>query len=254
MLVRSLILTAVIVSLGATSARAQELQLGPNEGMNGSSEAAMHARGTYAGVRAGGDQTPAISAPAKPGTTPAVITWPGFQMQPDGSSRVFLQSTAPLATQAAMANDRLLVVDLGDAGIAGPNNRRPLYTSYFNTPVTRVEIKRTKKRVTLELTLRAPVQPRISSEQAKSGYYFVYIDFPPGTYVAAPAPAAQNAAPPPPVTGSAGLDEPPAPSALDDNGGASMRASTAMDGELPPGMSKPKAKAKAKTSVRFGTK
>jgi hypothetical protein len=254
MLARSFTFSAVIVSLVATTTRAQELQLGPNEGMNGSSEAANHGRGSYAGVRAGGDQTPAIAA--KPGTTPAVITWPGFQMQPDGGSRVFLQSTAPLATQAAMANDRLLVVDLGDAGVAGPNNRRPLYTSYFNTPVTRVEIKRTKKRITLELTLRAPVQPRISTEQAKSGYYFVYIDFPPGTYVAAPAPAAAapNAPPPPPVTGAAGLEGPPAPSALDEGAGANMRASTAMDGELPPGMSKPKAKAKGKAGFKLGSK
>jgi hypothetical protein len=242
----------MIASLAATQARAQELQLGPNEGMNGSSEAASHGRGSYAGVKAGGNQAPAIAA--KPGTTPAVITWPGFQMQPDGGSRVFLQSTAPLSTQAAMANDRLLVVDLGDAGVAGPNNRRPLYTSYFNTPVTRVEIKRTKKRITLELTLRAPVQPRISSEQAESGYYFVYIDFPPGTYVARPAPAAAtpSAPPPPPVSGAAGLEgPPPAPSALDEGAGANMRASTAMDAELPPGMSKPKAKAKAKGKAGF---
>jgi hypothetical protein len=156
-----------------------------------------------------------------------------------------------------MANEKLLVVDLGDAGVAGPNNRRPLYTSYFNTPVTRVEIKRAKKRITLELTLRVAVQPRISSEQAKSGFYFVYIDFPPGTYVAAPAPPAPNAPPPPPVTDAVRLDSPPspdAPSALDENGGAS--ASTAMDGELPPGMAKPKAGAKAKTKAGFklGTK
>jgi hypothetical protein len=245
--IRLLGLTAVIVSLFATSARAQELQLGANEAMNGATASASQTRGGYAGVRAGGDQTPAIAA--KPGTTPAVITWPGFQMQPDGGSRVFLQSTSPINAQAAMANDRLLIVDLGDAGVAGPNNRRPLYTSFFNTPVTRVEIKRTKKRITLELTLRAPVQPRISSEQAKSGYYFVYIDFPPGTYVAAAAPPAPSAPPPPPVSGAIDLDHPS--SVPDENGGVSARASTAMDGELPPGVAKPKAKTRAKTNAGF---
>lgn len=249
----------LMVMLVAANAHAQELSLGPGDDMKESApQAAMHARGAYAGVKAGGDQAPAIDVPAKPGTTPASITWPGFQMQPDGSSRVFLQSTAPLNAQAAMTNDKTLVIDLGDASVASHNNRRPLYTSYFNTPVTSVTIKSVKKRITLELTLRAAVQPRISSEQAKSGFFFVYIDFPPGHYVAAPAPR-PSAPPPPPVTDGARLDN--TPSTLDEGGGASagthLHASTAMDGELPPGMGKAKAsgkgKAKAKGGLKLGT-
>jgi hypothetical protein len=256
--IRLLSLSASIAGLAA-QVHAQELELGPGDDMKGSAPPApMHASGAYAGVKAGGDQTPTIAVPVKPGTTPAVITWPGFQMQPDGSSRVFLQSTAPLNAQAAMTNDKLLVVDLGDATVAGPNNRRALYTSFFNTPVTRVEIKNVRKRVTVELTLRAPVQPRISSEQAKSGFFFVYIDFPPGSYVAAPAPRAASAPPPPPVTEATPQDD--APSVLDDqraaNANARARASTAMDGELPPGMGKPKASGKTSGQAGFklGTK
>jgi hypothetical protein len=255
--IRLVSFSVVMVAVAAGHARAQEqLSLGPGEDMNGAAPAQTHPRGTYAGVKAGGDQKPEINVDAKPGTTPAQITWPGFQMQPDGSSRVFVQSTAPLNSQAAMTSSTQLVVDLGDAKVAGPNNRRPLDTSFFNTPVTRVTFKSAQKRIILELTLRAPVQPRITSDQAKSGFYFVYIDFPPGKYVQAPM--AAEAPPPPPVTDGASLDD--APSALDDratDANASARASTAMDGELPPGMSKPKAggkaKARAKTGLKLGT-
>ena len=39
-----------------------------------------------------GEEPPPIPG-TKPGSTPPAITWPGFQMQPDGSSRVFVQMT-----------------------------------------------------------------------------------------------------------------------------------------------------------------
>ena len=112
----------------------------------------------------------------------------------------------------------------------------------------------------LVISLRADVQPAVSTERAQSGFNFVYIDFPAGNYlteqpqgIAAPTPAKQ--------TDGAALDAAEQnPSHLDGQVGGSgasaapksavqARASTAMDAELPPGMGKPKAKPKAKASV-----
>jgi hypothetical protein len=228
---------AVSLALAAGPARAQELSLGPQG--NGGPPAPESVHKGYAGVKPGGDQVPTTLV--KPGTTPATITWPGFQTRPDGSSRVFLQSTAQLSTHAAMTSDKTLTIDLGDVRIAARTNRYPLFTNFFNTPVTRVELKRAGKRTLLEVTLRAAVQPSISSEQARSGFYFVYIDFPPGQYVAAPA---ADRGPPPPAK----VDT------IDPSADASGQGADAMDASADlnaSGGSKPKAKAKAKARVGF---
>src|SRR5690349_12361780 len=102
---------------------------------------ARHPRGTYMGVKPGGDEAPGIGA--RPGQQPAAVTWPGFQMRPDGSSRVFIQTTVPVDPNIAAGGNRV-VVDLGDAQIVGKANRLPFYTQFFNTPVTSVELVRNR--------------------------------------------------------------------------------------------------------------
>lgn len=189
-----------------------------------------HPRGTYTGVLPGGDQPPAI--PIKPGEGKCAITWPGFQMRPDGSSRVFIQSTRPLTVTSEVKGNRI-VVDLAKADIVGDNTRLPLETRFFNTPVTRATILRTAKLTQLVLDMRANVQPKISSERASSGFHFLYLDFPPGDYLQ-PAPEA-SATP----TGAA----PAQPTRY-----LEPRADTAKDDERPPGMGELKAKGSAGAS------
>lgn len=264
MLVRSatssmVCLTATLL-LATASAHAQEIALNPeaNGGKTakrgkGQLDATEHPPGTYAGVKPGGAAPPGTLA--KPGAQPVEITWPGFQMQPDGSSRVFLQTTVPLDGRPVMAGNKL-TMDLGNALIVGAS-RFPLYTQFFNTPVTRVEIRRARKHTTLEITLRTPIEPRISNERAASGFQFLYLDFPAGDYLPKTASVErQGAPPPPPHPEGPGYDDPP--SHIDGEPGPSASASTAMDAELPPGMAKPKGKAKAKakrkasSSMRVG--
>jgi hypothetical protein len=225
----------------AAAGDAQEVALEPPSGD------AEHRSGVYTGVKPGGDEAPAV--PVKAGVTPATVTWPGFQMRPDGSSRVFLQTSVAVASSGNL-QPRSFLVDLGDAPIAGDTNRLPLLTQHFNTPVTRVELKRANKRTTLVITLRADVQPQVSSEQAKSGFFFLYVDFPAGNYLGGvPAP---SGAMPHPTDGAALDNAPPAPTPThvegDVSGGASGSVSGSADAELPPGIAAPKAKAKAKTS------
>jgi hypothetical protein len=199
--------------------------------------------GSYEGVKPGGSEPPPVAA--TPNSTPTQITWPGFQMRPDGSSRVFVQSTSPL-THAISQQGKLLFIDLGEAKVSGETNQFALYTRFFNTPVVRAQLK-PGKRAVLEIELRATVQPSISTERAPSGFHFLYIDFPPGQYmVATPnkspvgdvAPAA-----PPAASAPTHLDD--APPAPPEPGKASVKVDTSMDAELPPGQGKAKTKAKA---------
>lgn len=194
--------------------------------------------GSYEGVKPGGNQPPPV--PAVPNATPTQITWPGFQMRPDGSSRVFLQSTSPL-NHSASKQGNLLVLDLGEAKVSGETNRFALYTRFFNTPVVRAQLK-PGKRVVLELELRAGVQPTISTEQAPSGFHFLYIDFPAGQYLTG-TPAKSPAGDVAPAAASA----PAAPAHLDDAPPAppepKANANASIDAELPPGQAKGKAKA-----------
>jgi hypothetical protein len=255
--------------LSAAQAEAQEVALG-EEGAKAKSE---HPRGSYGGVKPGGDEPPAISA--KPGSTPPAITWPGFQAMPDGSSRVFVQVTTQVDVSAASVNGKI-VVDLGNVAIVGKTNRFPLITKFFNTPVTQVEVKRANKRTTLVLSMRAQVEPRISHEQAKSGFHFVYIDFPTGSYLphepqaaaatpsTAPAVDLPEAAKPEDVTAreapshlegaASGQVKASGSASLSASGSASAGTDTSVDAELPPGVSKTNARSKTKASgkLKFG--
>lgn len=210
----------------------------------------VHPPGTYEGVQPGGNQAPPV--PATPNTSPALITWPGFQMRPDGSSRVFIQSTSPI-THSLSQKGNLLLIDLGPARVSGETNQFALYTRFFNTPVVRAQVK-PGPRVVLEIELRAAVQPSISTEQAASGFHFLYVDFPAGQYLtkgpvaaaSGPLPAAQPASAAP-AAPSVLDDAPPAPP--EPSGGASARGS--FDAELPPGQAAPKAKGKASAGFKL---
>jgi hypothetical protein len=154
-----------------------------------------HTAGTYMGVVPGAvTRPPAAGAAAK---TPLTITWPGFQMRADGSSRVFIQSNAPLAPQPTAAPGRFLV-RLPGAHIAAGTNRLPLETRYFNTPVLKVSLSTDRSGATLVLELRADVAPQLSSEAGAAGYYFTFIELPKGNYVQAIDPSKVAAAPPEP--------------------------------------------------------
>lgn len=198
--------------------------------------------GSYEGVKPGGNQPPPV--PAVPNATPTQITWPGFQMRPDGSSRVFVQSTSPL-THSISQQGNMLLLDLGEAKVSGETNQFALYTRFFNTPVVRAQLK-PGKRVVLEIELRAAVQPSISTEKAPSGFHFLYIDFPAGQYMTAtlaklPAGEAPAAAAPSAPTH---LDDaPPAPPEPKAKAKAKAKANASVDAELPPGQAKGKAKA-----------
>lgn len=140
-----------------------------------------HSGGAYGGVVPGAPNKLRKPAPAAKG--PPTITWPGFQMRPDGSSRVFIQSTKAIEPKVLPAGAGKFELQLPGARIAEKTNRLPLDTRFFNTPVTKVSVTAARSGAVVLLEMRSPITPQVNSEQGPSGYYFTYIELPKGEYL-----------------------------------------------------------------------
>jgi hypothetical protein len=201
-----------------------------------------HPLGTYAGVVPGASSAPAVPV-AKTETKP-VITWPGFQMRQDGTSRVFIQSTTALTPQPSAAGSRFSVY-LPGAKVAGNTNRLPLETRYFNTPVSRVNIEVQREGVTLVLDLRAEITPVVSSDRGPTGYYFLYIDLPKGTFVKNPVVPTE----PPPAPAAAEK-----PKSIETAKPASLQGQASVHGDAKTQASAHEAKASTRAEGKVGIK
>jgi len=155
------------------------LLLGGWSATSGLSE--VHAQ-SYAGVVPGTD-TITENLAAAPGEG-ALVTWPGFQMLPDGGSRVFVQTTIEVAPELKREgqSDNWQVV-LAHVSLPAGNARRPLDTQFFNTPVKSVRTVARGAGVAVVLSMRAKLKPVVRTERATSGYFFTYLEFPPGSFL-----------------------------------------------------------------------
>lgn len=167
-----------LASIGVPDgARAQEVR-------TSASSTAPHALREYGGVTPGRPNTPPamrrVTARRGASARTTILTWPGFQMRPDGGSRFFVQTNAPVATRVATSRGRLEVIFPNTAIHVG-NSRRYLETAYFETPVQRAHLERRGRDMVLVMTMRADVTPQISSG-AEAGFSFTYIDFAAGHY------------------------------------------------------------------------
>jgi hypothetical protein len=109
------------------------------------------------------------------------VTWPGFVIRSDGGSRVFLQTTVSVEYRLTEKNNRISL-ELKDAHIFLSNNRNPLVTTHFNTPLMRAYLKEQKEVTELVLDLKLKQSPIITQTVDKDGYHYMFIDFPPGQY------------------------------------------------------------------------
>jgi hypothetical protein len=136
---------------------------------------------SYAGVAPGSTVVPeGIAAP--PGG-PAMVTWPGFQMTPDGGSRLFVQTTIEVKPELKRDGGEIIVV-LPHVSLPPGNARLPLDTHFFNTPLKTARLKAREGGVAVHLEMKPgiSVSPGLRTEKAPTGYYFVYVEFPPGNY------------------------------------------------------------------------
>ena len=112
------------------------------------------------------------------------VTWPGFTMREDGGSRIFLQTTVAVdyVVEKKKKNKKRIVIKLKDARVHLSNNRNPLITTHFNTPIKRAALKKRKKSLDLIIELKTPAQHKISQTTDPDGYHYLFIDFPEGDY------------------------------------------------------------------------
>ncbi len=109
------------------------------------------------------------------------ITWPGFMMKTDGSSRIFLQTTSPLEYLQKTKN-KIVTLTFKDTSIYLSNNQNPLVTLHFNTPLRKAHLKRSKKNAELVMEMKVDAPISIMQVSIEDGYSYLFIDFPTGQY------------------------------------------------------------------------
>ena len=134
----------------------------------------------YQGVVPGSPNPPPRARVSRRDTR-TVVTWPGFQAEGQGS-RIFIQTSRPVSVQESRGPSRI-IYRLPNAVISTRNNRNPLVTAHFNTPVTQAYLRRAGRDVELVILLRAEVQPNVSNAPGDNGLQFVFIDFPGGNWL-----------------------------------------------------------------------
>src|ERR1019366_5170864 len=150
----------------------------------------------------------AASPAARSGALAGAVM-PGFETLADGSSRLFVELSKPVAydTKAARGS---VTYGLKGARVLRRNNTNPLVTVHFNTPVTTARLVPPGRDLWFVVALRADVQPTVSMNAGKDGSALMRIELPKGAYL--PASAAPAIPPQDPST-TAGQANPAATSA-----------------------------------------
>jgi len=155
---------ALTTHAGQSTANAQEVESAP--GLKAAK---------YQGVTPGaGNSLPRVQElKNKPGIW---VTWPGFMMLEDGSSRVFLQTTQEL-TYSLEPSQNAIALNLQGASVFLRNNLNPLVTEHFNTPLKRAYLKTEKKQLRLIMELKTKANPTVSQTIDQDGYHYLFVDF-----------------------------------------------------------------------------
>ncbi len=134
---------------------------------------------------------------------------PGFETLADGSSRLFVELTKPVAYETKTAKGTVTYV-LKGARVSRRNNTNALVTVHFNTPVTSARLVPHGHDLWFVVALRAPVQPAVSMDAGKDGSAVMHIDLPKGQYLPEATAPSTSAAPPSDAPGPA-PSSPPQP-------------------------------------------
>lgn len=145
-------------------------------------------------------------------------SFPGFEMLPDGGSRVFVDITRKVEV-VEHVSPGLVTYTLKGVHVPSSNDQNALETYYYNTPVVRAKLRKAKKETDLFIQLRGDAQPTFRIVDMRSGAVRLEVDFKPGSFAASekdPPPATvvdrdkprtkkkgggQNAPSPPPAKG-----------------------------------------------------
>lgn len=114
--------------------------------------------------------------------TPADAMLAGFETLADGSTRLFVELSQPVAYETKVERTTITYV-LKGARVGLRNNYNPLVTVHFNTPVTSARLVLHGHDLWFVIALRASVTPIVSFNPGKDGGTMMRIEFPKGDYV-----------------------------------------------------------------------
>ena len=108
--------------------------------------------------------------------TGATATLPGFRMFKDGTSRVFIEVSGHVPVAETEAQGKLVY---RFAGVRVPErvNTLSLPTLHFETPVTRVSVRRVQNDAELILMMRDQIKPKVHLKRTEMGTV-LSVDFP----------------------------------------------------------------------------
>jgi hypothetical protein len=107
---------------------------------------------------------------------------PGFETLADGSTRLFVELTKPVAYDTK-AGSRAITYVLKGAHVDRRNNQNPLITVHFNTPVASARLVPHGRDLWFVVDLRANVQPTATMDATKDGEATLRVAFPKGDYL-----------------------------------------------------------------------
>jgi hypothetical protein len=91
-----------------------------------------------------------------------VLSWVGFQMMPDGTSRIYLVTTNPVSHELKGSGDLTLVVELARTRVRLKNNMRRIDASHFSTPVRLIRSANGRgRKARVRIDLKEPVSPTV---------------------------------------------------------------------------------------------
>ncbi len=132
-------------------------------------------------------QTKAPPGAAAPKAGAATAVMPGFETLPDGSTRVFVELSAPVTFETKPGAEGSTNYVLKTTNVARRNNTNPLVTEFFNTPVTSARLVPHGRDLWLVTETRAKVEPSVSVDTETDGGVTFSVRYPKGDYLPADA-------------------------------------------------------------------
>jgi hypothetical protein len=133
-----------------------------------------------------------------------VATLPGFEMRPDGGSRVFVQLSQEVQVEERKAAGSITYI-LKGAHVAVWNNTNALVTVHFDTPVSRARLVPHGRDTWLIIDLRAAAAPALKVTPSADKTALLSVDFP--RLSVAPTEKAEPKEAPPPAPAAKDSDE-----------------------------------------------
>ncbi len=109
-------------------------------------------------------------------STVPIATLPGFTMNEDGTSRVFLEVSADVPV-SEQKNQLMLAYRFAGVSVPERVNRLAIPTTHFNTPVASVQVLQIDGAAELRIMLRQDTEPRTRLKRSPGGTV-LSVDFP----------------------------------------------------------------------------